>query len=85
MQTSRATRVNNILQFQLRKFQRQTPTVRVFNFGFIVIVGEKCATIVERMHKYDRIMQPGLNFKIPMIERLAYALDVREKVIEISS
>ena len=58
---------------------------RVHNFGCFVIVGEKCATIVEQFSKYSRTMEPGINFKIPVIERISHVLDLREQVIEISS
>lgn len=58
---------------------------RVYNGMFFVIVGEKKATLVERFKKYHRTMQPGLNFKIPIIDSVSHSIDLREQVIEISS
>jgi regulator of protease activity HflC (stomatin/prohibitin superfamily) len=58
---------------------------RVSHFGFFVIVGEKCATIIEKFGKYQRTMKPGLNVIIPILERISHTIDLREQVIEISS
>jgi len=55
------------------------------NLGFIVIVGEKYATLIHRFQKFDRQLSPGLNFKIPFIENVAYSHDLREQVFEITS
>jgi len=55
------------------------------NWGFIVIVGEKYATLIHRFQKFDRQLSPGLNFKIPIIENVAYSHDLREQVFEITS
>jgi|LakMenE01Jun11ns_1017448.scaffolds.fasta_scaffold9065243_1 regulator of protease activity HflC (stomatin/prohibitin superfamily) len=62
---------------------RQTSGVN--NFGFFVIVGEKYASLVHRFEKFDRQMKPGLNFIIPIVEKIAYVHDLREQVIEITS
>ncbi|CAG7589293.1 paraslipin [Hyalomma marginatum] len=34
--------------------------------------------IVERLGKYDRILQPGLNFIIPIVEKVAYKHTLKE-------
>ena len=57
----------------------------VHDFMFFVIVGERFATMVERFNKYSRTMEPGINWKIPGIERVSAVIDLREQVIEISS
>lgn len=81
MQVSRAL-PRQFIATQHRAFLQKS---RVLNFGCFVIVGEKCATIVEQFNKFSRIMEPGINFKIPVIERISHVLDLREQVIEISS
>jgi len=74
----------NIAATPYRAFFNQTQkgstrlTSGVHNFGFFVIVGEKFATLVHRFEKYDRQMKPGLNFIIPVIEKIAYVHDLRE-------
>jgi regulator of protease activity HflC (stomatin/prohibitin superfamily) len=57
----------------------------VNNFGCFVIVGEKYATMMHRFEKFNRQLQPGFNFKIPIIDKVAYVHDLREQVIEITS
>lgn len=57
----------------------------VWNFGFVVIVGEKFATLIHRFEKFNRALEPGVNFKIPFIDKIAYVHDLREQVVEISS
>ena len=54
-------------------------------FGFAVFVREKYACLVHRFQKYDRVLTPGLNFKLPFIDQVEYVHDLREQVIEISS
>jgi len=53
--------------------------------GVAVFVREKYACLVHRFQKFDRQMNPGLNFKIPFIDSVEYVHDLREQVIEISS
>lgn len=58
----------------------------MFNiFGVAVFVREKYAVLIHRFQKYNRTLQPGLNFKIPFIDSVEYVHDLREQVIEISS
>ena len=54
-------------------------------FGFLVIVREKYACLVHRFARYSRTLQPGLNFKMPLIESVDYVHDMRERVVEIST
>ena len=50
-----------------------------------MFVREKYACLIHRFQKYNRILEPGFNFKIPFIESISYVHDLREQVIEISS
>jgi regulator of protease activity HflC (stomatin/prohibitin superfamily) len=53
--------------------------------GTVIFVREKYACMVHRFQRYNRMMKPGLNFKIPFIDSIEYVHDLREQVIEISS
>ena len=57
----------------------------VLNFGCFVIVGEKYATLIHRFEKFHKQLEPGLNFKIPLIDKVAYVHDLREQAVEINS
>lgn len=78
---------------QMRQFSRRdqknhegiTFTRGYIDLGFVVFVREKYACLVHRFQKYNRQMNPGLNFKIPLIDTLEYTHDLREQVVEISS
>lgn len=54
-------------------------------FGFVVIVPENYALLLHRFKKYNKQLQPGLNFKLPIIDTIEYVHDLREQAIEISS
>jgi len=41
--------------------------------------------IVERFGKYVRKLNPGLNFKIPFVEVVAYHHNLKETVLDIDS
>jgi regulator of protease activity HflC (stomatin/prohibitin superfamily) len=45
------------------------------------IVPQARARNVERLGRYNRTLQPGLNFVIPFIDRVYPALDLREQVV----
>jgi len=53
------------------------------NFGFGVIVGQEFAVMLHRFEKFHVQLQPGFNFKIPIIDKVQYVHDLREQVIEI--
>lgn len=62
-------------------FQRPTlPANTVIRF-----VPQQTAWIVERMGKFNRILQPGLAILIPLIDRIAYVKSLKEAAIEIPS
>jgi hypothetical protein len=52
-------------------------------FGTVLMVREKYAALVHRFGKYNKICEPGLNFKIPFIDKVEYVHDLREQVIDI--
>ncbi|KIW06838.1 uncharacterized protein PV09_02518 [Verruconis gallopava] len=51
----------------------------------IRFVPQQTAWIVERMGKFNRILQPGLAILIPFIDRIAYVKSLKEAAIEIPS
>lgn len=48
-------------------------------------VPQQTAWIVERMGKFNRILQPGLAILIPFLDRIAYVKSLKETAIEIPS
>jgi len=51
----------------------------------IRFVPQQTAWIVERMGKFNRILQPGLAFLIPFLDRIAYVKSLKENALEIPS
>lgn len=51
----------------------------------IRFVPQQTAWIVERMGKFNRILEPGLAILIPFIDRIAYVKSLKEIAIEIPS
>lgn len=49
----------------------------------IKTVPQQESWIVERLGKYDRILQPGLNFIVPIVERIAYKHTLKETVLDV--
>jgi len=41
--------------------------------------------VVERLGKFSRLMEPGLNFKIPFMETVAYSHSLKEQVLDVDS
>jgi regulator of protease activity HflC (stomatin/prohibitin superfamily) len=50
-------------------------------FRTVRIVPQARARNVERLGRYSRTLQPGLNFVIPFIDRVYPAIDLREQVV----
>jgi regulator of protease activity HflC (stomatin/prohibitin superfamily) len=48
-------------------------------------VPQQTAWIVERIGKFNRILQPGLAVLIPFLDRIAYVKSLKEAAIEIPS
>ena len=51
----------------------------------IRFVPQQTAWIVERMGKFNRILEPGLAILIPFIDRIAYVKSLKEAAMEIPS
>ena len=51
----------------------------------IRFVPQQTAWIVERMGKFNRILEPGIAFLIPVLDRIAYVRSLKEAAIEIPS
>lgn len=51
----------------------------------IRFVPQQTAWIVERMGKFNRILEPGLAILLPFIDRIAYVKSLKETAIEIPS
>jgi|TARA_R110002003_G_scaffold30_3_gene1815 hypothetical protein len=59
---------------------KRLPTNTVIRF-----VPQQTAWIVERMGKFNRILEPGLAILMPVIDRIAYVRSLKENAIEIPS
>lgn len=55
--------------------------VIVVIFRSIRIIPQAYAGIVERLGRYQRTLQPGLNLLVPFIDRLRPLVDMREQVV----
>lgn len=51
----------------------------------IKFVPQQEAWIVERMGKFDRMLEPGLNILIPFLDRIKYVKSLKETAIEVPS
>jgi hypothetical protein len=60
--------------------QKRTPTNTIIRF-----VPQQTAWIVERMGKFNRILEPGLAILVPIIDKIAYVKSLKENAIEIPS
>jgi regulator of protease activity HflC (stomatin/prohibitin superfamily) len=49
------------------------------------VVPQQTAYVVERLGRYRETLQPGLNFIIPFVDRLAYKHDLREITMDVPS
>ncbi len=65
------------------------PLLLLLLFGFAIlratirIVPQQQSWIVERLGKFHRALQPGLNVLVPFADRVAYRFDLREKPTEV--
>lgn len=59
--------------------------------GFIMVwkgmkvVPQQQAWIIEKLGRFDRVLQPGLNFIIPFIDRIAYKHSLKEDAVDVRS
>jgi len=54
--------------------------VLVTLFRSIRIIKQGFTGVVERLGRFHKVLQPGLNFLVPFIDRVAYHVDMREQV-----
>jgi regulator of protease activity HflC (stomatin/prohibitin superfamily) len=53
------------------------------NVGFFVLTHQQEAKILERFGKFYKILEPGFNFKLPLIDEVSYHHSLKEQVIDI--
>ena len=51
----------------------------------IRVVPQQHALVVERLGKFHAVLQPGLNFVVPFVDRVAYRHDLREIPLDVPS
>ncbi|NXO69885.1 STML2 protein, partial [Phainopepla nitens] len=73
---------------QLQRAARPAPAPCRWNSGLPVNIGvlfvpQQEAWVVERMGKFHRILEPGLNFLIPLLDRIRYVQSLKEIVINV--
>ncbi|XP_069482907.1 stomatin-like protein 2, mitochondrial [Ambystoma mexicanum] len=49
----------------------------------VLFVPQQEAWVIERMGKFHRILEPGLNFLIPLLDRIRYVQSLKEIVINV--
>jgi regulator of protease activity HflC (stomatin/prohibitin superfamily) len=49
----------------------------------VKVVPQQSAYVVERLGKFDAVLQPGINFIIPFFDRIAYRHSLKEKAFDI--
>ncbi len=54
-------------------------------WNLIAIVPTREAVLVERLGKFRSVLNPGLHFLIPFLDRIAYRHEMREQVLDIPS
>jgi regulator of protease activity HflC (stomatin/prohibitin superfamily) len=55
----------------------------VFFLSMFFLVEQQTICVIERFGRFARIAQPGLNFKIPLIERIAGRVSLRVRQLDI--
>ena len=66
-------------------------TIALFVVAIIVImrairvVPQQHALVVERLGRFYGVLQPGLNFVIPFVDRVAFTHDLREIPFDVPS
>ncbi|XP_066194495.1 stomatin-like protein 2, mitochondrial isoform X2 [Sylvia atricapilla] len=73
---------------QLKRVARLAPAPCRWNSGLpmnigVLFVPQQEAWVVERMGKFHRILEPGLNFLIPLLDRIRYVQSLKEIVINV--
>lgn len=53
----------------------------IFAFRTVKIIPQARAGVVERLGRYSRVLNPGLNILVPFVDRLQPLIDLREQVV----
>jgi regulator of protease activity HflC (stomatin/prohibitin superfamily) len=65
------------------RFSRSVSTGRARSvFGFVV-APQKSALLVERFGRYKRTLEPGLNWIVPFVDKIAYRHSLKEEAVSI--
>ncbi|TMH62328.1 MAG: paraslipin, partial [Betaproteobacteria bacterium] len=51
----------------------------------IRVVPQQHALVIERWGKFHAVLEPGLNFVVPIVDRVAYRHDLREIPLDVPS
>ncbi|WP_016916641.1 SPFH domain-containing protein [Rickettsia honei] len=51
----------------------------------VKVVPQQQAWVVEKLGKFDKVLQPGLNLLIPFIQRVAYKHTLKEEAIDVTA
>ncbi|WP_424360897.1 SPFH domain-containing protein [Methylocystis parvus] len=51
--------------------------------SMVRFVRQQSVLVIERLGRYNRTLTAGVNFVYPIVERVAYAFDMREQVIDV--
>ena len=51
----------------------------------VKVVPQQQAWVVEKLGKFDKVLQPGLNLLIPIIQRVAYKHTLKEEAIDVTA
>ena len=49
----------------------------------ITLVAQSEEVLVERLGRFNRRLSPGLHYVVPLLERISYRADLREKVLDV--
>jgi regulator of protease activity HflC (stomatin/prohibitin superfamily) len=52
-------------------------------FGMFVTVGQSTVAVVTQFGKYKRLMHPGLNLKVPILEKIHQRIPVQNQAVEL--
>ena len=53
------------------------------SLSFFLTVQQRNVAVLERFGRFHRILEPGLQFKLPLIDKIAYTHSLKEEVHEI--
>ncbi|XP_040191954.1 stomatin-like protein 2, mitochondrial [Rana temporaria] len=76
----RGSRINStkVWNTQFQRCASGTPMNTV-----VLFVPQQEAWVVERMGRFNRILEPGLNFLVPILDRIRYVQSLKEIVINV--